>query len=983
MAYSITEQPTSPNGAYTRLPYTVSSTNVDIYTTNFQYIVDVYESGSTQRITRLKQTPNPQKVATFDPSRIFQGELDEDRNWKVNGAVEPENTVKTFTLKFGEEYSLSPNTPIEVFPNITTTDIQVFPAIVEPNNGISYNFQTGSWVDNSNAYLTNCPAAQTPNVFPNTEYAYLVNSKDYLTLTVFKDIASTGGYITLSGMKVENGIGTLVLFDAITLSSPNDEFNTLGVGPQNMAEYLPSWKTAIDNGDINLIYTTNDPGGVVIYINDLWDGIPRSSGNGALTGLNQPIKQCTDEYTRFAFINSYGFWDYYNSYTPVRRTSNIAKQSVTEPQLNYSSISSPYNIEDRGEKDYNVDIVDRFEITTDFLDQANSVWLEELMESPSVYIQKGSDFVPIVITNSNYTANTNGNRQKLFQYTFEFEPSNQPFGDWDIDLPFVEPVVNTQYTLQLNTGLDITTASIEVTDPFPGGINTVLGTLNNMTGSISGSVSESYSTTNNYTAISNTTKLSTTLVGNVTSSNQYRITGSLFVNDVLVSEQTQIKDFPLSFDFSYVGDFRYADTAVTRVNLEEILPIPVNSRCNFDLMSASIDDEIPVDQRNPNLRYWYYKLNEPVGTGWLTRLDTFRPFANNPGNNGFIHKVYYGRGVSSPAASNVFSAAVPNVGGYVNIQQGCTFAVDRDINSNYWITSGAPADCGYGVDWPGAFPEGTSLWEDLSPKPYDNYVIPLEWSLESPADVIAQTSTDWIEVNSITSSFENAKFYSSSLWETAGLRAGQPIFLARPGAYEWGFTRGNTSLTPGCLTGLATSPAPAEREYNDIDYTADLYDIGGVHVTVQSNFPIPFGAYQYGSNVVMVSNTPSIRGVGTTNVSSLSYYGAGSNWSVITPTAYYTGSYNSSTTTRNNLADLCGDTVTTGAFYRKGLQGENVFPADEVFSDPAFSNPLSDGYYNGGPEPALPTFNRFYRVIEGRVAYVWTRPIGDGCWPAC
>ena len=66
MAVSITQQPTSPNAAYTSLLYVVSGSGT---TTNpqYSYVMDIYESGSAVRLNRYTQIPNPEGVATFNP----------------------------------------------------------------------------------------------------------------------------------------------------------------------------------------------------------------------------------------------------------------------------------------------------------------------------------------------------------------------------------------------------------------------------------------------------------------------------------------------------------------------------------------------------------------------------------------------------------------------------------------------------------------------------------------------------------------------------------------------------------------------------------------------------------------------------------------------------------------------------------------------------------------------------------------------------
>jgi len=163
------------------------------------------------------------------------------------------------------------------------------------------------------------------------------------------------------------------------------------------------------------------------------------------------------EKVRFAFINKLGAWDYFNNYNPVQQTTAVNREQYTANRVDYSSLTSTYDITRRGLSDFHTSVDDSFTVQTDYLDKTNANWLEELIESPSVYIQRNGEFIPIVILNSSYTANTNQARQKLFQYTLEFIPSNQPFGTWIpeyVECPNVSstpPVVETYAATNVNS----------------------------------------------------------------------------------------------------------------------------------------------------------------------------------------------------------------------------------------------------------------------------------------------------------------------------------------------------------------------------------------------------------------------------------------------------------------------------------------------------------------------------------------------------
>jgi len=172
MAYTITQKPTTPNAAYTRLLYVVSgSTNTN--KPLFQYVMDVYESGSNELIKRTTQTVNPAGVSVFDPARIIQGRLSEDDSWKISSLTAFDSSSKTFTLNFGETYAASISSSAVIIEGISNTNIEVFRGVVEPNNGISYNWQSSSY-----AVLSNMPTTMS------------MQSDDYGTIGVYNNDVS-------------------------------------------------------------------------------------------------------------------------------------------------------------------------------------------------------------------------------------------------------------------------------------------------------------------------------------------------------------------------------------------------------------------------------------------------------------------------------------------------------------------------------------------------------------------------------------------------------------------------------------------------------------------------------------------------------------------------------------------------------------------------------------------------------------------------
>lgn len=428
MAITVLKSPTTPNVTGTNLVYSLDSDNNTQY--QFRYVIDIYQSGSSTLLNRSYIYPNLEGTCNVDLARTLDDYLDTDYNWKVTGSITPQNTVKTFDIRFGEQYSVSYTGSATTYTGSTPNYLEVFPGVVYKNEG-SFNFNTSSFTEPlNNPYLTNAPYAfNNPTTeLPLGGYHGLFNSEDYFTATIFGDTFLTASQVRVesrlyvNGQQLSSGVPDII----INLSPPSGSFNTIGFGPKNLAELDSAFSASLAAGTLNFVYTFNDFGGISYFINDKWDGVAVNKLDPdyvAYTG--ETFKQCSDVYTRFAFINDYGFWDYYNVYAPLKRTTNINRNNYTRPFVRYEDTQALYNINDRGNTQYYTEYVDRYNTTTTWLDSPTAEWLQEMFRSEEVYVQENGQFVPIVITNTSVERNLNTSRNKLFQYTIEFEYANK------------------------------------------------------------------------------------------------------------------------------------------------------------------------------------------------------------------------------------------------------------------------------------------------------------------------------------------------------------------------------------------------------------------------------------------------------------------------------------------------------------------------------------------------------------------------------
>ena len=388
MAVTIISQPSYPNVTHTNLIYEVSSDKAG--QPQFQYVMDV-RLGATL-LARIKQYPNPQGKGVFDPSKIFNDYLEYDETLietfltTTFGASD-----RTFNVFFGEQYSDNFTNPTTLYtgagvtvgdPSIAGVNARVFPGTVDPNNGTSFN-----WLDVNTTpkYLTNHPLAPSDVedyhcLNKNTDaivgqygggqvYYYLVNSAGSNIATINMGVQDTLTYIPVGGQNMlGRGISQSILDQTVT------SYLTLGSSDYRYYFY---WKP-----------------------------------------------DCHYDTTNFIFINKYGAWDNFTVTLPTDKQTRITRDELKRPFVNYSN-DGAYNLQRRGRDYYNLDFLDSYVVSSNWLSQGQANWLTEMLESPKVFIQNnGGGVTPIVITNSSYTSFTNKKAQKTFEFEIEYQYAN-------------------------------------------------------------------------------------------------------------------------------------------------------------------------------------------------------------------------------------------------------------------------------------------------------------------------------------------------------------------------------------------------------------------------------------------------------------------------------------------------------------------------------------------------------------------------------
>jgi len=449
MAITYRQYPTSPNMANNNLVYEVTSDKSQ--QPQYQFVMDIYESGSSNYVQRIKQQPNPSLKGVFDVGQIMVQYLGNDLPFTTQGFSTSSFTMGGFEVRMGEEYSTSTSSSVVLYNGLTPTPGEPSKiadryywnvnGLVDYPNAVNFNFNSGSYYTAETASsnevfdyqhnLSNAPTTQN------------INDGEYLTVALFNgnfmdpssDVVAQDIYYVQFNWY--NSAGAQIQNDSLTNveangGAPRINVNDLwssvagdqtvgsrllhiGVGPQNLT-------------DIGITPPSNWAYYIVTILAQDDAGQENGDGKWATLRFNKSTGNCAYNGVRFAWKNEFGVWDYYTFGLQSDSATSIERQSYEQTFVDFSTSTNgiPYDKQRRGQSQFYNALTQRKTANSDWLTQAEADWIKELFFSSNVYIQDGLDFIPVVIGSTELVEKTNPRTQKNFQYRVEFQPANQP-----------------------------------------------------------------------------------------------------------------------------------------------------------------------------------------------------------------------------------------------------------------------------------------------------------------------------------------------------------------------------------------------------------------------------------------------------------------------------------------------------------------------------------------------------------------------------
>jgi len=418
--------------------------------------VNVYSDSATPvQIGVFKTTPNAAEVGIFDFSTIlknyvtpdftgtdaggvistFKGAAYSNTNYHSLHTVDKSalgvNSVKWFQIDFAIEYegadAAYPNFVAEdASMSLSTQQYILYNGVVDyidvlTTSGSNFGYDLDAAGYTTIGLVTGVNGGALSDA-PLTQY---VRITDYGTLPFLSDIDPFYSFICPKIVNAEvemfNSSGaSLGTFDVAVTSSATATLSMnkivfIGCFPAN---FTGAGYSAWNTNKANVSYYT----------------VKTESASATIGQTYRFNVICDDargyEGIRLTWLNKHGTWDYYTFNKKSVRSLSTNRKTYTQLSGTWNEATYKLHGSSGGRKNYKVDTKEKIKMNTDYISQDESVWLEQLINSPEVYILNGyqSDVggtlrryvQPVTLTTSSHTRKTIAN-DKLIQYTFEVE----------------------------------------------------------------------------------------------------------------------------------------------------------------------------------------------------------------------------------------------------------------------------------------------------------------------------------------------------------------------------------------------------------------------------------------------------------------------------------------------------------------------------------------------------------------------------------
>ena len=389
MAITIVSRPEQFTPVYNPIRYEISSTNTA--QSNFKYYVEVYVSGVGRVFTSTYDAdPNNSGNAVVDIQRVLENYVTSDvDSSSATTFIKASNSYIYYEVRFGEQYGATGS--IVTYSNLTSRrDVYAWNAVLSPLAYVTFDSDLYT-MGMGGSFLTDRP-----------NQLYFNSNSDFSTFHLINDVTGESDKIKINTYNTSGGLitTTTIANSYSTLTSYTDRFLYVNTGSANINAASPGLiSNSVQSYDITIVDTSG------VATSETYTYIRICDWKG-LSPIN------------VVFLNRLGGYDNFFFRLSRRKSSNISRDNYQQ------FLSIGYTAQDRGTTVYNSEITDKYVLTSDWISEAESIWLQQLIESPNVYIYESAQLIPMVVKNASYEIKIYG-QDRLFNIELELEYANK------------------------------------------------------------------------------------------------------------------------------------------------------------------------------------------------------------------------------------------------------------------------------------------------------------------------------------------------------------------------------------------------------------------------------------------------------------------------------------------------------------------------------------------------------------------------------
>ena len=470
MANSIIEQ----NPRLTTLPvgqeiiFVVSNDTAVANETKVKFIAEVHigtsipnPSTNTNLIATFKTTPNNAGVGIFDFRNIVENFVSSDNIGGENSKYKDEVTSDTFTfpihlvvkfslcdnsfrylvIQFKVEYlgadTAQPNIVSVASGTAANSDVyRLFNGYLKRTDVLTSDLNTNNFgfdLQDFEAVAT-FPTANTRSFLTNASTQLYANLEDYGTIGILQTSSTLWNNARKVKFTYYSSAGAVLGNDEYTKNQTNGAFFGYDANHRKQIAFVGVYPGNLRNDTSNTFTSLVNAGTIQggYYTIEIRNSSGLNVYQTYTVNLNCPDEK-QFESIRLCWLNQWGAWDYYTFTKKSTRT--LATKKTTYNQLEGTWNNRVYKMDgfQGGKKTFRVNTTESIRMNTDFISVDDNTILEELINSPEVYLLEGfqtdvnysllNQYVtPVRLKTSSFTRKTVANN-KLIQYTFEIEKS--------------------------------------------------------------------------------------------------------------------------------------------------------------------------------------------------------------------------------------------------------------------------------------------------------------------------------------------------------------------------------------------------------------------------------------------------------------------------------------------------------------------------------------------------------------------------------